>query len=278
MADLSSFDYLMRQSLSSESDDNATSTSELQQQMLGANSAISPLRQNAVRAAQAAQHTPTSAYALKRDGRRRLMTRQVRELLEVIRFFCTNRGCQHHASVHYLSTGRLTPPPPTDTPCQTGCPICTKQWHKQFLPIYKESLIRFFQSSTGRDRIPFEDSTKLVSDVLWGDAYWLEHIFDRAAGGMKRTQVDALFLSLAAVGIMKIEKARGGVIRWNIGWNADDTPLYNNNDVWLGINLHNNTRARRRKPLVNGRNVAVAEDDVDDDDVDKTIDMEISSD
>ena len=65
---------------------------------------------------------------------------------------------------------------------------------------------------------------------------------------------------------------------WNIGWNADDTPLYNNSDIWLGINLHNNTRARRRKPLVDGRNVAVAEDDVDDDDVDKSIDMEISSD
>ena len=84
MADLSSFDFLMRQSLSSESEDHPTSTSELQQQMLGANSVISPLRQNAARATQAARHPSTQTYALKRDGRRRLMTRQVRELLEVI--------------------------------------------------------------------------------------------------------------------------------------------------------------------------------------------------
>ena len=245
MADLSSFDFLMRQSLSSEFDDNATSTSELQQQVLGANSVISPLRNNAARAAQVAQQK-TTTYALKRDGRRRLMTRQVRELLEVVRFFCTNRGCQHRASAHYLSTGRLTTPPPTDNPCRTRCPICTKQWHKQFLPIYQQSLVCFFQSSKGRDRIPFCDSTKLISDVLWGDAYWLEKIFDRAAGGMRRAQVDALFLSLAAVGIMKMEKAKGGTIRWNIGWSKDDTPLYNKSLVWRGINLHHHARPRRR--------------------------------
>ena len=147
-------------------------------------------------------------------------------------------------------------------------------------------MIRFFQSSKGRDRIPFQDSTKLVSDVLWGDAYWLETIFDRAAGGMKRTQVDALFLSLAAVGIMKLEKAKGGILRWNIGWNVDDTPMYMNPQIWIGMNLHNQTRVRKRKPLVDGGVVAVARDAVDDDDVDavdnddvdETIDMEISSD
>jgi hypothetical protein len=136
-------------------------------------------------------------------------------------------------------------------PCGDRCPICTREWHKLHLPVYKESVIQFFTSSVGGESLPYVldgKRRKNVSDILWGKTFWIETIFDRAASGIKRTHVDALFFSLAAAGIVDIEKSLSGVIRWNLCWENITTPSYNNNDKWLGINLHSAQRIRRRTP------------------------------
>jgi hypothetical protein len=43
-----------------------------------------------------------------------------------------------------------------------------------------------------------------MSSLLAGSMFWKETVFDRAAGGISRMQVDALFLSLTASGILQL--------------------------------------------------------------------------
>jgi len=251
MAGLGSFEFLMGQILLSDTDSDKAAAEDavrtMQQQMIGVNSMISPLRENA---AQDAQRRVAESARLRKGEKKQLFQREHRELMEVITFFCTDRGCQHSAGAEYLSTGRLGDRTTSTETCKTQCAICTGKWHKQYLPFYRVSLVRFLQSSKGREYIPFVSGTKLVSDMLWGDSYWLEQIFDRAAGGLKRTQVDGLFLSLAAVGILKMEKNKHGIVVWNLAWDTHDSPAYNVDSKWVGLNLHDPARVRKRLPLV----------------------------
>ena len=84
--------------------------------------------------------------------------------------------------------------------------------------------VAFLQSSKGCDVLPFESNNKPnISSILWGDKYWMEKIFDRAAGGLKRTHLDALFLSLEAARVLCAEKRKGGTMQWNIHWSEDGT-------------------------------------------------------
>lgn len=62
----------MRQSLASASEKDDMSDTEVNQQILGVNSVITPLHQNAARAA---VQRKSNTYALKRDGKQRLMMR-----------------------------------------------------------------------------------------------------------------------------------------------------------------------------------------------------------
>ena len=55
------------------------------------------------------------------------------------------------------------------------CPICCEEWQKMHLPVYRDQLVRFFQSSTGRSVLPMP-----VSDSDPGN---LTDIFTEAADG-----------------------------------------------------------------------------------------------
>ena len=84
-------------------------------------------------------------------------------------------------------------------------------------------------------------------------------------GGLKRTQVDGLFLSLAAVGILRMEKNRHSIVVWNLGWATDEVPAYKIDSNWAGVNLHAPTRARRRQPLIDKpRRTSVLTEDIRD--------------
>jgi len=169
-------------------------------------------------------------------------------LLEVCSFFCLNAGCQHRRSQYYLSTGRLDGFTMSGMiPCNAKCPICSGKWQKQFLPVYKESVVSFLSSSLGRESFPMVvDMTTSVSDVLWGQRNhsWIEKIFDRSFSGIKRSNVDALFLSLTAAGIIQIEKTSAGVVRWNICYSDDSSAVYLMDNVWTCINMHQPDRTR----------------------------------
>ena len=146
MAGLGSFEYLMAQILTSDvTSTNSAAAAEvnnLQQQMVGANSMISPLRRNAE---QNAQRRTGSDHILKKAEKKRLFEHKRRELLEVITFFAQTADVsimlgQSICPVVDFSQSRTQ----TAEPCKDRYAICTKQWHKQYLSIYKHSLILFF--------------------------------------------------------------------------------------------------------------------------------------
>ena len=84
-------------------------------------------------------------------------------------------------------------------------------------------------------------------------AYWKKIIFDKASTSISRTNVDSLFLTLAATGILETQNICDG-IRWMLGRQAPTTPLtytdvlliniafgvaiYTLDNYWVGINLH----------------------------------------
>jgi hypothetical protein len=115
-------------------------------------------------------------------------------------------------------------------------------------------------------KLPFVIDGKIqVSLFLMTSAYWKEIIFDKASTSISRTNVDSLFLSLAATGILEIQNSRDG-IRWVLGRQAPTTPLtytdvslinitfgvanYTLDNYWVGINLHPATRIRARTPAI----------------------------
>ena len=92
---------------------------------------------------------------LSKADKRLLCARQIRELTKVVQFYCLDIGCQQMRKEHYLATVRLTLMQFSGERCHTACTVCTGEWSTIHLPIYKESLLAFFQSSVGRDSFPF---------------------------------------------------------------------------------------------------------------------------
>ena len=64
---------------------------------------------------------------------------------------------------------------------------------------------------------------------------------------IKRAQIDALFLSLSAAQIIVLQQ-HNSEARWNITWLIDDTPAFNKDSYWQGVNAHPETRPRSRVP------------------------------
>ena len=89
------------------------------------------------------------------------------------------------------------------------------------------------------------DNKKMISNVLWGDGFWMEKIFDRAASDLRRTHVDAFFLSLVAAEMLSLKSERG-VFKWNITWSDEHTPAYTRNNNWKGINVFDTLHPRKR--------------------------------
>lgn len=132
-------------------------------------------------------------------------------------------------------------------PC-SSCPVCDGSWAEMHLPIYKSELIRFFESSTGRTVFPLQYNAKTPLTLVFSKRpYWVEHIFDRAACGIRVRQIEALLLSLIAAHIVCLEKTRAGVFQWNLVWRDNSTPAYKDDSVWDGVNLFRDTGTARRR-------------------------------
>ena len=72
----------------------------------------------------------------------------------------------------------------------------------------------------------------------------LKKLFDRPNFyDTKRSQVDTLFLSLHALGLLTMERDRVAM-RWNIAWANSETPAYIDDTKWMGVPLHPPTPAR----------------------------------
>ena len=105
----------MKQILSGGSDGELEMTAQ-QMEALGYGSAITPLRESGQRR-QAQQTRISNKHALTKAGKRQLRVRLVREMDEVLDFFCLHKGCQHRRAQWYLSTGKLDGYPNDRPPC-----------------------------------------------------------------------------------------------------------------------------------------------------------------
>ena len=88
---------------------------------------------------------------------------------------------------------------------------------QRFLPVYRSGVVTFLEWLILTTKLPFViDGKQQVSSLLMTSAYWKEIIFDRASTSISQINVDSLFLSLAATGILQIQNSRDG-IRWVLG-------------------------------------------------------------
>ena len=102
-------------------------------------------------------------------------------------------------------------------------------------------------SNTGRNVFPFPvDDKKPLSSILSTRPYWVEWIFDKAAGSVLVRNINALLFSLIANNIIQMEKNRSGDLIWNLGWIDNVTPVYKTDKAWEGIHLRDEGSARYR--------------------------------
>lgn len=253
--DMKSYVLVKQQILTTKRDDEIV-VPELGKEVLGFNSALSPLSKRAAAAATKAD-AKRDKYPLSSARKKKLKVRQLREVEEMLRFLALDNGCQHALREWYLHTGVFEKPPDSaNIPrCVTRCPICTKEWYKLYLPVYKKGVIDFLESRVAQAFLPRPIDLGTVSDMLKDNVFWIETIFDRAKSGVKKTHVDALFFSLAAAKILDLEKVNG-VIHWNVSYDYDienplnETRRYNIDSSWKGVHLFESTRTRRRIPTV----------------------------
>ncbi len=174
-ADLSLYVFLVLQQLNRHTDNavDAGSTAECN----GYNSAILPRWQ------QRQVNTSNVDFALGPAGRKQLCARMLSELQEVLRFFCLNLGCQHVCGKMYLLTGILDYLLATGT-CNS-CPICNRLWHKDFLLVFRCSVIAFIEWLMATAKLPFAVDYKLqLSLLLMASTYWKKIIFDKSASSV----------------------------------------------------------------------------------------------
>jgi hypothetical protein len=218
----------------------------------GFNSAISPIWQVRQQA-----NTSQVDFALGPSARKWFRVRCLDELHQVVQFFCLDLGCQHARSEIYLSTGLLDSV--TATGCCTACPVCIQRYHKDFLPVFRGSVVSFIEWLTATLKLPFRIEFKSqVSTLLMVITYWKEMIFDKASSTVSWLNVDALFLSLAATGILEIKNTAEGIM-WIVGREVPVLPQqlpnsvtlieatiglakYTKDSYWVGINQHPDTR------------------------------------
>ena len=216
------------------------------------NSAISPRRQ----VCQA--NTSQDDFALGPAAKKQLRAQSLTELNKVMQFFCLNYGCQHEQGEISLLSGSL------DSSLALGhctsCPVCNQTYHKDFLSVYRSGVESFLEWLTATAKLPFTVEFNVqLSSLLMSNAYWKEIIFDKAPSSVSRVNVNALFLSLAAAGILEIQNTSEGM-KWFIGREAPRTVApnldvlfldetigevkYKVDEYWTGLHLHPATRIR----------------------------------
>jgi len=75
--------------------------------------------------------------------------------------------------------------------------------------VNKSGMVAFLEWLTLTAKLPFIVDRKIqVSSLLMTNTYWKEILFNKASMLITRTNVDSLFLSLAASGILEIQNSR----------------------------------------------------------------------
>jgi hypothetical protein len=194
--------------MASKQDNSQSSCSD---EVEGLNLVISPWKHGTM------QQNEKKTYPIGPTGRLNLCKHIKLELHEVLRFFCLDLGCQHTRGESYLATRYLNFNV-IHKKCDNSCSIRSRKWHNQFLPVYCSSVVAFLDYSMQTGKLPLEVDYKApISSLLAKSKFWKEAIFDCTAGGISRMQVDALFLSLTAPGIILMEP-KNTSLEWVITW------------------------------------------------------------
>ena len=187
------------------------------------------------------------------------------ELHEILCFFCLDLGCQHATGKLYLVSGILAGNHIAGEGCNGSCCICTKKWHDVFIPVYRSSVVAFLEFLMLTGKLPVAvDFKDPISSPSVASAFWKETVFDKAPRSVSQIQVEALFLSLTAAGIINLEHTIDSGFHWVIAREygpsiGSDSFIhahmgiakYKRDESWQGIHLFAETRIRRRDPSIN---------------------------
>jgi hypothetical protein len=89
--------------------------------------------------------------------------------------------------------------------------------------VYQSGVVAFLEWFTLTAKLPFIVNRKIqASSLLMTSTYWKEILFDKSSTLITQTNVDSLFLSLAASGILEIQNCPDG-IRWMLKCQAPTT-------------------------------------------------------
>lgn len=202
------------------------------------------------------QSTATMAdLNLTKNQRKNNMQGQINAVMDVLDYYCLNKGCLHRRLELYLANGEMTPLPPDTTPCGDACAVCIKdEWEHFFRPVWKDGVLRWL-TSVVRDK--FIGGTKATLDNIFnlvcGQPYWIKAIFDRAPGTIYKYNIESFLLQLIAVGIISAVR-RGDQLHWILVCDVVKVdgceikiPMYEKDETWDGMNLVKPTATRKYK-------------------------------
>ena len=122
---LRSFEYLMMEYHLPESNEDQDNVS-LQIEFVAATRQVSPTAERAKRLLEKKKKKyKKQSVPLSKADKRHLRARQIRELTEVVQFYCLDLGCQQVQKEHYLATGCLRLMQFSGESCDTACQVCT---------------------------------------------------------------------------------------------------------------------------------------------------------
>ena len=200
--------------------------------------------------------TPTMAdLNLTKNQRKNNMQGQIEAIMEVMDYYCLNKGCLHRRLELYLAKGKMMPLPPNTTPCGNACAVCLKdKWDHFFRPVWKDGVLRWLNSVV-RDK--FIGGMKATLDNMFGlvcgQTYWIKAIFDRSPSTIYKYNIEAFLLQLIAVGIISAVR-RGDQLHWVLVCDVVTVdgceikiPLYEKDMTWEGMHLVKDTVTRKYK-------------------------------
>ncbi len=124
----------------------------------------------------------------------------------MLRFFCINLGCQHVRGELYLSTGLLDSLP--------AMRVTQQAQYVTGILVFWCSVLSFIEWLNATAKLPFWIEFRvLISSLIMASLYWKETIFDKASTSVSQSNVDVLFLSLAASRILEMQNTNDGLMR-----------------------------------------------------------------
>ena len=155
-----------------------------------------------------------------------------------------------------MAKGTFEYPPPCVSFCKTSCSVCTKEWHRYFLPVYRDSVSYFLDSSIVMESMPLKATRDSLPNLLWNSTDWISKIVDKSKSSVARYNVESLMLQLIAKEFIVLRRQTVGVsnsLYWYISKstnkNGSEIPLHPRewSSIWDGITLYDDNRTRKFK-------------------------------